>query len=262
MKLPPILHYTPHNSSLMDWSNKCVKFLPYSPLHKPSLRALKNPSTTKILITSTSFHIPHLHLGIFAIFYHDSLHISDFVLESSPQRCTISALLHTLRRVPMDNNIISIFYTDKQFPSYITNTYDTPNLDLCTALTNCFDDLLTNSSLVFAGFWFLKAWVGAQTQEWHPQWKEEATMKTIHHHHHATVSSLNGDAITHASSAQTLGGHTVFFTTTHLTPSTPSSLGYFQVNLRPYSLPPSRSQRTMHSMPPTHHYSALLQALT
>jgi hypothetical protein len=109
MKLPPILHYTPHNSSLMDWSNKCVKFLPYSPLHKPSLRALKNPSTTKILITSTSFHIPHLHLGIFAIFYHDSLHISDFILESSPQCCTISALLHALRRVPMDNNIIILF---------------------------------------------------------------------------------------------------------------------------------------------------------
>jgi hypothetical protein len=172
---------TPHHPSLKDWSRQRVGFLPYSPLHGPSLSALNNPSTTKILITSTTFHIPHLHLGIFTIFHHNSLHISDYVLESSQQRCTISALLHALRRVPLDVNIISIFYTDKQLPNYITNTYSSPNLDLCTAVTNCFDDLLAKHDLFFPGFWFSKAWAGARTQDWQPQRKEEATMFTLHH---------------------------------------------------------------------------------
>jgi hypothetical protein len=136
--------------------------------------------TTKILVTSTSFHIPHLHLGIFAIFLDNHLHISDYILETSQKRCTISALLHALRRVPTSNNTISIFYTDKEFPSYATNTYDSPTLDLSSALVQCFDDLLTNSDLIFPGFWFSKTWAGARTQEWQPQRREEATMKTIH----------------------------------------------------------------------------------
>jgi hypothetical protein len=34
--------------------------------------------------------------------------------------------------------------------------------------------------LSFTGFWFLKAWAGAQTSEWHQQHKEEATMKTLY----------------------------------------------------------------------------------
>jgi hypothetical protein len=157
-----------------------VKFLPYSPYHTPSLTALKNPSSTKILITLSSFHISHLHLGIFAIFYNNKLHISDYVLESSQKRCTTSALLHALRRTPTSNNVISIFYTDKQFPSYALHTHDSDTLDLSLALTTCFDDLLTNSELVFPGFWFLKSWVGAWASEWHQQCKEEATMKTIH----------------------------------------------------------------------------------
>jgi hypothetical protein len=164
----------------MDWSRKHVKFLPYSPYHKPSLNALKNPSTTKILITSSSFHIPHLHLRVFAIFFNNKLHISDYILKTSQQCCTTSALLHTLQRMPTSNNIISIFYMDKEFPLYALTTYTFPTLDLSSALTSCFDDLLMNSALLFPGFWFLKTWVGAWTLEWHQQWKEEAMMKTIH----------------------------------------------------------------------------------
>jgi hypothetical protein len=81
----------------------------------------------------------------------------------------------------MDVHIISIFYTNKQFPSYVTNTYSSPNLNLCTTLTNCFDDLFTKHNLFFPGFWFSKAWAGARTQDWQPQQKEEATMKTINY---------------------------------------------------------------------------------
>jgi hypothetical protein len=153
---------------------------PYSPLHKNSLDALKNPTTTKILITSTSFHLPHLHLGIFAIFFNNTLHISDYVLESSQKRCTTSALLHALRRLPTDIKLISIFYTDKSFPTYATSTYSTPHLPLSLALTNAFDDLLTDADITFTGFWFSKAWVGARAAEWHQQRKEEATYRTIY----------------------------------------------------------------------------------
>jgi hypothetical protein len=73
-----------------------VTFHPFSPLHKRALDTLSDPTTTKIFITSTTFHIPHLHLGIFAIYFNDALHISNYILESSQKHCTTSALLHAL----------------------------------------------------------------------------------------------------------------------------------------------------------------------
>jgi hypothetical protein len=177
---PPTPSYTPRHLSLMDWSRSRVKFHPYSPLHKPSLSALADPTSTKILITSTSFHIPHLHLGIFAIYFNNALHISDYVLESSQKRCTTSALLHALRRVPTTNKLISIFYTDKSFPTYVTTTYDSSHLLFSAAITNVLDDLLADADLSFTGLWFSKSWVGARVGEWHQQRKEEATLKTIY----------------------------------------------------------------------------------
>jgi hypothetical protein len=57
-----------------------VEFDPYSPDHKKSLTTIANLSSTKISITSTSFHLPHLHLGIFAIYANNTLHISDYIL--------------------------------------------------------------------------------------------------------------------------------------------------------------------------------------
>jgi hypothetical protein len=157
-----------------------VIFHPYSPLHKNSLAALKNPSSTKILITSTSFHLPHHHLSIFAIYFNNTLHISDYVIESSQKRCTTSALLHALRRVPTSIKLISIFYTDKSFPTYVTSTYQLPNLPFSLAITNAFEDLLTDADVTFTGFWFSKAWVSARAGEWHHQRKEEATYKTLY----------------------------------------------------------------------------------
>jgi hypothetical protein len=157
-----------------------VKFHPYSPIHKPSLSALADPTSTKIFITSTAFHLPHLHLGIFAIYFNNALHISDYVLESSQPRCTTSALLHTLRRVPTTNKLISIFYTDKSFPTYVTSTYESSHLLFSVAITNILDDLLADTDLSFSGLWFSKAWAGAQTGKWHQQRKEEATLKTIY----------------------------------------------------------------------------------
>jgi hypothetical protein len=170
--------YTPHHPSLPDWSRQRVTLHPYSPLHKESCDALKHPTSTKILITSTSFHLPHLHLGIFAIYFHNSLHISDYVLELSQKRCTTSALLHALRRIPTDIKLISIFYTDKSFPTYATSTYASAHLPLSIAVTNAFNDLLTDADLTFTGF--SKAWVSARAEEWHHQRKEEATHKTIY----------------------------------------------------------------------------------
>jgi hypothetical protein len=176
----PLITYTPRHPSLPDWSRQHVTFHPYSPLHKKSLDALSDPIPTKILITSTTFHVPHMHLGIFAIFFNNDLHISDYTLESSQERCTTAALLHALRRVPTTNKIISIFYTDKSFSSYVTSTYASPYLPFSSAIANAFDDLLTDPDLTFTGFWFSKAWVGARTSEWHQQRKEEATFRTIH----------------------------------------------------------------------------------
>jgi hypothetical protein len=227
----------------MDWSNKRVKFLPYTPLHKPCLGGLKNPSTTKILITSTDFHIPHLHLGIFAIYYKNSLHISDYILETSQKHCTISALLHALQCVPMDNNIISIFYMDKQFSSYVTNIYNTHLLDLTTTLITCFTDLLTNSSLTFPGFWFSKTWAGARAQEWHHQRKGEATRKTIHyppppHYHHLEItSSSNGDKTLPIFNDLTPDGTMLSSSTNQPTCSTLSSLESYRANPARFSWP-------------------------
>jgi Reverse transcriptase (RNA-dependent DNA polymerase) len=180
IKPVPSISYTPRHPSLPDWSRQRVILHPYSPLHKKSLDALKDPTTTKILITSTSFHLPHLHLAIFAIFFNDALHISDYVLETSQKQSTTSALLHALRRLPTAHKHISIFYTDKSFPTYATSTYSTPHLPFSLALTHAFDDLLTDAELTFTGFWFSKAWVGARAGEWHHQRKEEATSRTIY----------------------------------------------------------------------------------
>jgi hypothetical protein len=180
IKPAPTISYTPRHPSLPDWSRQRVIFHPYSPLHKPSLDALKNPSSTKIFITSTSFHLPHLHLGIFATYFNNNLHISDYVLESSQKRCTTSALLHALRRLPTNIKLISIFYTDKSFPTYVTSTYRSSHLPFSFAITNAFEDLLTDADITFTGFWFSKAWVGARAGEWHQQRKEEATYKTIY----------------------------------------------------------------------------------
>jgi Reverse transcriptase (RNA-dependent DNA polymerase)/Endonuclease-reverse transcriptase len=180
IKPTPSILYTPRHPSLLDWSRQRVIFHPFSPVHKESLVAIKNPTSMKIFITSTSFHLPHLHLGIFAIYFNNSLHISDFVLESSQKRCTTSALLHTLRRVPTSIKIISIFYTDKSFPTYVTSTYASAHLPFSLAITNVFEDLLADADVAFTGFWFSKAWVGAQAEEWHQQRKEEATYKTIY----------------------------------------------------------------------------------
>jgi hypothetical protein len=176
----PLIMYTPRHPSLPDWSRQRVTFHPYTRLHKKSLDALSDPIPTKILLTSTSFHVPHMHLGIFAIFFKNDLHISDYVLESSQERCTTAALLHALWRVPTSTKIISIFYTDKSFSSYVTSTYSSTHLPFSSAITNVFDDLLTDPDLTFTGFWFSKAWVGARTSEWHQQRKEEATFHTIH----------------------------------------------------------------------------------
>jgi hypothetical protein len=172
--------YTPCHPSLPDWSRQRVIFHPFSRIHKESLTTLKDPNSTKILITSTAFHVPHLHLSIFAIFFNNDLHISDYTLESSQTRCTTAALLHALRRVPTTTKLISIFYTDKSFPSYVTSTYASPHLPFSSAIVTAFDDLLTDPDLTFTGFWFSKAWVGARTKEWQPQRKEEATYRTIH----------------------------------------------------------------------------------
>jgi Reverse transcriptase (RNA-dependent DNA polymerase) len=180
IKTAPTISYTPRHPSLMDWSRPRVTFHPYSPLHKRSLDALKNTSSTKIFITSTAFHLPHVHLGIFAIYFNNALHISDYVLESSQKHCTTSALLHALRRVPTTNKLISLFYSDKSFPLYITSTYQSSHLPLSLAVTHVFDDLLADADVTFTGFWFSKAWVGARAGKWHQQRKEEATHKTIH----------------------------------------------------------------------------------
>jgi hypothetical protein len=176
----PLITYTPRHPSLPDWSRQRVTFHPFSHLHKKSLNALSDPNTTKILITSTAFHVPHLHLGIFAIFFNNDLHISDYTLESSQKRYTTAALLHALQRVPTTTKLISIFYTNKFFPSYVTSTYASPYLPFSSAIANAFDDFLTDPDLIFTGFWFSKAWVGARTKEWHHQRKEEATYWTIH----------------------------------------------------------------------------------
>jgi Reverse transcriptase (RNA-dependent DNA polymerase) len=180
IKPAPSISYTPRHPSLPDWSRQRVKFHPYSPLHKASLDALKNPTTTKIFITSMSFHLPHLHLGIFAIYSNNSLHISDYVLETSQKRCTTSALLHALRCTPTSNKLISIFYMDKSFPTYATSTYSSAHLPFSLAITNAFEDLLADADITFTGFWFSKAWVGARAGEWHQQRKEEATYRTIY----------------------------------------------------------------------------------
>jgi hypothetical protein len=157
-----------------------VTFYHFSPLHKRALDALSNTTTTKIFITSTAFHIPHLHLGIFAIYFNNALHISDYTLESSQKRCTTSALLHALRRVPTLHKHILIFYSDKSFPSYVTSTLTSDHLPFSQAITTAFDDLLTDADLTFTGLWFSKGWVGARTKEWQQQRREEATMKTIY----------------------------------------------------------------------------------
>jgi hypothetical protein len=176
----PSILYTPHHPSLPDWSRQRVTFHPFSPLHKDSLDALKHPTSTKIFVTSTTFHLSHLHLGIFAIYFKNSLHISDYVLESSQKRCTTSALLHALRRVPTSIKLISIFYTDKSFPTYATSTYASSHLPFSLTITHAFNDLLADADLTFTGFWFSKAWVGARAEEWHQQCKEDATYKTIY----------------------------------------------------------------------------------
>jgi hypothetical protein len=176
----PSILYTPRHPSLPDWSRQRVTFHPFSPLHKDSLDALKNPTSTKIFVTSTTFHLPHLHLGIFAIYFRNSLHILDYVLESSQKRCTTLALLHALWRVPTSIKLISIFYTDKSFPTYATSTYASSHLPHSLAITHAFNDLLADEDLTFTGFWFSKAWVGAQAEEWNHQRKEEATHKTIY----------------------------------------------------------------------------------
>jgi hypothetical protein len=157
-----------------------VEFNPYSLNHKKSLITIANPSSTKIFITSTSFHLPHLHLSIFTIYVNNTLHISDYVLETSQKQCTMSALLHVLRRIPTDHKLISIFYSDKTFPSYVTYTYKSPFLDISTTITTAFDDLLSDPDLTFTGFWFSKVWAKVRTGEWHQQCKEEATMKMIY----------------------------------------------------------------------------------
>jgi hypothetical protein len=166
MKPVPTIEYTPCYLSLKDWSQKCVKFSPYSPDHKKSLTTLTNPSSAKIFIMSTTFHLPHLHLSIFAIYFNNTLHISNYVLETSQKWCTIASLLHALHQVPTTTKVISIFYLNKTFPSYATNTYASPTLDLSSTLINAFNDLLTDEHLSFTGFWFLKAWAGAWTQDW------------------------------------------------------------------------------------------------
>jgi hypothetical protein len=176
----PSPSYTPRHPSLLDWSRQRVTLHHYSPLHKASLNAIKNLTSTKIFITSMTFHLPHLHLGIFAIYFKNALHISDYVLETSQKRCTTSALLHALRRIPTSTKIISIFYLDKSFPTYATSTYTSTHLPLSLAVMNAFNDLLADADLTFTGFWFSKAWVGARTGEWHQQRKEEATYKTIY----------------------------------------------------------------------------------
>jgi Reverse transcriptase (RNA-dependent DNA polymerase) len=176
----PSFTYTPCHPSLSDWSRQRVIFHHFSPIHKESFDTLKNPTSTKIFITSTTFHLPHLHLGIFAIYFNDSLHISDYVLESSQKHCTTSALLHALRHIPTSIKVISIFYTDKSFPTYVTTTHDSEHLSFSLAITNAFEDLLTDADVTFTGFWFSKAWVGARAGEWHQQRKEEATYKTIY----------------------------------------------------------------------------------
>jgi hypothetical protein len=107
---------------------------------------------------------------------------TDYVLETSQKRSTTSALLHALRRLPTAHKHISIFYTDKSFPTYATSTYSTPHLPFSLALTHAFNNLLANDDMTFTGFWFSKAWVGARAGEWHHQRKEEATYRTIYEH--------------------------------------------------------------------------------
>jgi hypothetical protein len=152
---------------------------PYSKTHKKNLDALSLPNTTHILI-STTFHIPHQHLGLFAIFTSNFLHSSNYVLKTSQKCCTTSTLLHALCCLPKTHQHILIFYSDKHFSTYCTNTYTSAQLDLAVALTHCFDNLLTNEGLSFTGYWFSKAWVRAWTPEWQPLLKEAATMHTIH----------------------------------------------------------------------------------
>ena len=91
-----------------------------------------------------------------------------------------SALLHALRRVPTSNKLISIFYMDKSFPTYVTSTYKSNHLSFSSAITNVLDVLLTDTDLTFTGLWYSKAWVGTRVGEWHQQRKEEATFKTIY----------------------------------------------------------------------------------
>jgi hypothetical protein len=69
---------------------------------------------------------------------------------------------------------------DKSFPTYVTSTYKSSHLPFSLAITNAFEDLLTDADITFTGLWFSKAWVGARAGEWHQQRKEEATHKTIH----------------------------------------------------------------------------------
>jgi Reverse transcriptase (RNA-dependent DNA polymerase) len=180
IKPAPFITYTPCHLSLPDWSRPRVTFHPFSPLHKQALDALSDPTPTKIFITSTAFHVPHLYLGIFAIYLNNVLHISDYTLETSQKRCTTVALLHALRHVPTSHKHIFIFYMDKSFPSYATSTTASAHLPFSYAIVNALDDLLTDADLTFTGLWFFKRWVNARAGKWHQQRKEEATYKTIY----------------------------------------------------------------------------------
>jgi hypothetical protein len=125
-----------------------------------------DPLTTKLFISTKPSSHPDRLLGLFGIFIHNSLYISDFISYPTASGALLLALLHGLQQTLPGHEVL-IFFQDASFPSLfsppITHTLITP-------VTNVLKDYLaTSPHITITGFWASLRWVWLGQTNWVPR---------------------------------------------------------------------------------------------
>ena len=133
----------------------------------------------KILIATDICHIPGLILGMFTIFTHTGLILSDFVHSHSPCSATLLALTVAFQHLTQ-KKFVRFFFTDGSFFSYY-NMDDKSNLTATvTPFLHTVEDYLTSSpSCMISGFWYDQKWPWLGCINWLSQLQDQAAHKFL-----------------------------------------------------------------------------------
>ena len=151
----PTPFFPPHHPSKPKWSHEqFILHLKIKP-HSTSKTTLKwHDYSYKILIATDICHIPGIILGMFSIFTHTGLILSDFVHSLSPCSATLLTLTAALWHLT-SKKFVHFFFTDSSFFSYYNGDHK-PNLTTSiTPFLHMVDDYLTSSpSCIISGYWY------------------------------------------------------------------------------------------------------------